>query len=112
MDRHVGLVVPTLGLQVLSRWPAGREHLAFYARNFSTVEVNNSYYRLPARTTFESWRMAAPDGFLFAVKASRYLTHMKLLKEPEEPLARLLGNAAGLADKLGPACFSSRAAGR
>jgi uncharacterized protein YecE (DUF72 family) len=82
-----------------------REHLAFYARHFSTVELNNSYYRLPARKTFEIWRAAAPNGFLFAVKASRYLTHMKLLKDPEEPLRRLLGNAAGLAEKLGPVLF-------
>jgi uncharacterized protein YecE (DUF72 family) len=82
-----------------------REHLAFYARHFSTVELNNSFYRLPARKTFESWGKVAPAGFRFAVKASRYLTHMKLLKDPDEPLLRLLGNAAGLGDKLGPVLF-------
>jgi uncharacterized protein YecE (DUF72 family) len=58
------------------RLPAG-EYLEFYARQFSTVELNYSYYRLPDRKTFENWRTSAPDGFLFAVKASRYLTHMK-----------------------------------
>jgi uncharacterized protein YecE (DUF72 family) len=82
-----------------------REHLGFYAQHFRTVEINYSYYQLPPRTTFEAWRATAPDGFLFAVKASRYLTHMKKLKEPEEPLHRLLDHAAGLGDKLGPILF-------
>jgi uncharacterized protein YecE (DUF72 family) len=82
-----------------------RDHLTFFAREFPTVEINYSYYRLPERRTFEHWRRVAPEGFLFAVKASRYLTHMKKLKDPAEPLARLLTNAGGLADKLGPVLF-------
>jgi uncharacterized protein YecE (DUF72 family) len=82
-----------------------REHLAFYARHFPTVEINYSYYRLPERKTFENWRLAAPEGFLFAVKASRYLTHMKRLKDPDEPLQRLLSNASGLGEKFGPVLF-------
>jgi len=81
------------------------EHLGFYARQFSTVELNYSYYRLPDRKTFEHWRASTPDGFLFAVKASRYLTHMKKLREPTEPLARLLAHAGGLADAFGPVLF-------
>jgi uncharacterized protein YecE (DUF72 family) len=82
-----------------------REHLPFYARQFPSVEINYSYYRLPDRKTFENWRLNAPDGFVFAVKASRYLTHMKKLKDPDEPLERLLSNASGLGEKLGPVLF-------
>jgi uncharacterized protein YecE (DUF72 family) len=86
------------------RLPAA-EHLPFYAQPFPTVEINYSYYQLPPRKTFESWRQRSPDGFVFAVKASRYLTHMKKLKDPEEPLQRLLDHAGGLEEKLGPVLF-------
>jgi len=82
-----------------------RDHLPFYASHFPTVEINYSYYRLPERKTFEDWRLRAPQGFLFAVKASRYLTHMKKLKEPDEPLQRLLHNAGGLGETFGPVLF-------
>src|ERR671936_628989 len=79
--------------------------LPFYAERFPTVEVNFSYYRLPERSAFEAWRQQTPSGFLFAVKGSRYLTHLKKLKDPEEPLRRLLDHASGLAEKLGPILF-------
>jgi uncharacterized protein YecE (DUF72 family) len=82
-----------------------REHLPFLARQFSTVEINYSYYQLPPRKTFEYWRRTAPDSFLFAVKASRYLTHMRKLREPEEPLRRLMDAAGGLGPKFGPLLF-------
>lgn len=82
-----------------------REHLDFYASRFSTVEINNSFYRLPPRETFDAWRARTPDRFLFAVKASRYLTHMKKLKDSKDALALFLGNAAGLGKKLGPVLF-------
>jgi len=81
------------------------EYLPFFATQFSTVEINYSYYQLPPRKTFEMWQRKAPAGFLFAVKASRYLTHMKKLKDPEEPLQRLMGNAAGLGNTFGPVLF-------
>ncbi len=81
------------------------EQLSFYAQHFPTVEINYSYYQLPPRRTFESWRTNTPDSFVFAVKASRYLTHMKKLKDPDEPLQRLLHNAGGLGPKLGPLLF-------
>jgi uncharacterized protein YecE (DUF72 family) len=84
---------------------AATEFLPFFATNFPTVEINYSYYQLPPRKTFELWRRKAPPGFLFAVKASRYLTHMKKLKDPEEPLDRLLDNASGLGRKFGPVLF-------
>jgi uncharacterized protein YecE (DUF72 family) len=79
-----------------------REWLERYAACFDTVENNNAFYRLPAREIFESWRDRTPPTFVMAVKASRYLTHVKRLKEPAEPVGRLLRAAAGLGPKLGP----------
>jgi uncharacterized protein YecE (DUF72 family) len=73
-----------------------------YAEAFATVEVNNAFYRLPERSTFENWRKRTPDDFCFAVKMSRYLTHIKRLRDPAEPVERFLSRAAGLGDKLGP----------
>jgi uncharacterized protein YecE (DUF72 family) len=73
-----------------------------YAEAYLTVENNNSFYRLPSRETFASWRERTPDDFVMAVKASRYLTHVRRLRDPAEPVARLLGAAAGLGAKLGP----------
>jgi uncharacterized protein YecE (DUF72 family) len=81
------------------------QQLPFYAQHFSTVEVNFSFYRLPERAVFEAWREQTPPEFLFAVKGSRYLTHMKKLKDPEEPLSRLMERASGLQEKLGPILF-------
>ncbi|WP_054812672.1 DUF72 domain-containing protein [Nocardia arizonensis] len=79
-----------------------RSWLEEYARGFSTVEVNNSFYRLPDRATFAAWRDRTPEGFRIAVKASRFLTHVKRLRDPDEPVRRLMDRALGLRDKLGP----------
>jgi uncharacterized protein YecE (DUF72 family) len=76
--------------------------LEHYAAAFATVEVNNTFYRLPERSTFEEWAARTPDDFLFAMKASRYLTHIRRLGEPAEPVARMLDHAGGLGRKLGP----------
>ncbi|MET9319118.1 DUF72 domain-containing protein [Streptomyces sp. NPDC003038] len=73
-----------------------------YTRRFATLENNNAFYRLPTRETFASWRERTPEGFVMAVKASRYLTHIKRLREPQEPVARLMDRAEGLGDRLGP----------
>ncbi|HEV7930895.1 MAG TPA: DUF72 domain-containing protein [Actinomadura sp.] len=73
-----------------------------YAECFETVEVNNAFYRLPSYEIFESWRDRTPPSFVMAVKASRFLTHIKRLKEPEEPVERLMRAAAGLGSRLGP----------
>ena len=73
-----------------------------YAESFDTVEINNAFYRLPERDTFAQWRARTPDDFVFAVKMSRYLTHIKRLREPAEPVARFLSRAEALGDKLGP----------
>jgi uncharacterized protein YecE (DUF72 family) len=86
-------------------YPAGvpqRRWLEHYASQYGTVENNNSFYRLPSRDTFAAWRDRTPDGFVMAVKASRYLTHIRRLRDPAEPVARLLGAAAGLGPRLGP----------
>src|SRR5258706_4914532 len=76
--------------------------LEHYAAAFATVEVNNAFYGLPERWTFEAWRDRTPDDFTIAVKASRFLTHVKRLREPREPVERLLSRAEGLGRKLGP----------
>jgi uncharacterized protein YecE (DUF72 family) len=79
-----------------------RRWLEYYATAFATVEVNNAFYRLPERTTFIGWREQTPDDFCVAVKLSRYLTHIRRLREPAEPVARFLDRAEGLDGKLGP----------
>jgi uncharacterized protein YecE (DUF72 family) len=78
--------------------------LSHYAQCFPTVEINRSFYRLPDREQFAAWaaQAAGHPGFVFAVKASRYLTHLKKLREPEEGLARLITAATGLGACLGP----------
>ena len=82
-----------------------RRWLEHYAAEFSTVEVNNSFYRLPERDTFRRWREQTPAGFVVAVKASRFITHLKRLKDPAEPVALLWERAGGLGDRLGPVLF-------
>jgi len=79
--------------------------LGYYASQFGTVELNNTFYRLPEKSTFAGWRAATPDGFTIAVKASGYLTHRKRLRAPAEPLARLFGRAAALGPRLGPILY-------
>ena len=76
--------------------------LESYADRFAVVESNNAFYRLPERRTFEAWAERTPDDFVMAVKLSRYLTHIRRLREPREPVARFLGRAEGLGRKLGP----------
>ena len=86
------------------RLPAAR-WLDYYARHFDTVEVNNTFYRLPERPALAAWRAEVPRSFLFAIKASRFLTHMKRLRDPEEPLLRLFSRAAALSRQLGPVLY-------
>ena len=76
-----------------------------YAGVFDTVEINNSFYRLPQTQTVRAWRLQAPADFLYAVKASRYLTHMRKLKDPAEPLALLFDRAHELGPHLGPVLY-------
>jgi uncharacterized protein YecE (DUF72 family) len=79
--------------------------LGYYAREFDTVEINNTFYRLPSAAAFERWRERVPPGFLYAIKASRFLTHQKKLKEPEEPLRRLIERVNHLGKAAGPLLY-------
>ena len=76
-----------------------------YLQHFDTVELNNSFYRLPTPEAFDCWRDSTPPNFVFAVKASRFLTHNKKLKDPENALDNLLPRATRLGKKLGPILF-------
>ena len=84
---------------------AGEHMLAFYARHFLTTEINTSFYHLPARATLKRWRDATPADFLFTVKASRYITHMKKLGDPRRSVSTFLRRIRILGDKLGPILF-------
>jgi uncharacterized protein YecE (DUF72 family) len=77
----------------------------FYSQSFDTVELNNSFYKMPSLKAFETWRDQTPAGFIFSVKAGRYITHMKKLKDPAEPVQRFMDRVVGLGDKLGPILF-------
>jgi uncharacterized protein YecE (DUF72 family) len=79
--------------------------LEHYAAEFATVELNNSFYRLPDADQFEVWAHRVPQRFRFAVKASRYLTHIKRLRDPKEPLRRLWSRARHLGVRLGPVLY-------
>jgi uncharacterized protein YecE (DUF72 family) len=79
--------------------------LSYYAERFNTVEANGTFYRLPEATTFAAWRRHTPSRFVMAVKASRLLTHMKRLRDPNEPLRRLFTRARALGDRLGPVLY-------
>lgn len=79
-----------------------RRWLEHYASQYATVENDGAFYRLPAKESFAAWQARTPDDFVMAVKASRYLTHVKRLADPAEPVARLVDAAAGLGGKLGP----------
>jgi uncharacterized protein YecE (DUF72 family) len=76
--------------------------LEHYAGRFVTIEVNNSFYRLPDARAFADWAVRTPDDFVMAVKMSRFLTHVRRLKDPQEPVARFLDRARRLGSKLGP----------
>jgi uncharacterized protein YecE (DUF72 family) len=78
---------------------------AHYAKHFNTVEINNSFYALPAEKTVIKWKESSPPDFVFAVKGSRYLTHIKKLKDPEEALSRFFGVMDHLDHKFGPILF-------
>ncbi len=84
------------------RKPRAHDELAFYAERFQTVEANGTFYRLPEAVTFENWARRTPDDFVFAMKASRFLTHIKRLREPDEAIQRMMERASKLGAKLGP----------
>ena len=81
---------------------AKKRWFAHYAAHFDTVEINNTFYRLPQGHVFTAWREQTPPGFCYALKFSRYASHLKRLKDPEEPIARFLERATRLQEFLGP----------
>src|SRR4051794_8288110 len=82
-----------------------RRWLEFFSRRFPTVEVNNSFYMLPKESSFERWRDETPPGFVVTVKASRYITHIRRLRDAGESLELFWSRAKLLGDKLGPVLF-------
>ena len=86
-----------------------REHFAFYAGHFDTVELNNSFYRQPPHERFAAWAAQAPDGFLFAVKGSRYVSHIRRLQVEQKSVDLVVESARGLGEKLGPILFQFQA---
>lgn len=84
---------------------AVKRWFAFYAEHFDTVEINNSFYRLPKPETFDGWAAQAPPGFRYAVKANRFLTQAKKLKDCEEPMARMMPAFRHLGETLGPVLY-------
>lgn len=82
-----------------------QDWLAFYMKHFDTVEINNTFYHLPTPQAFMEWRKAAPEGFTYALKGSRFITHLKKLNITEESLYLFLDRALLLGDSLGPVLF-------
>jgi uncharacterized protein YecE (DUF72 family) len=81
------------------------DFLSFYRERFSTAEINNSFYRLPSVEAVAAWRDGTPDDFLFAWKASRFITHLKKLKGVEDSIDLVFGRMAALGGKSGPVLF-------
>lgn len=84
---------------------ASEEFLPFYALHFGTVEINNTFYHLPTPHTLREWKKETPQNFLFTCKGSRFITHMKKLKDPEQSIARFSETITVLHHKLGPILF-------
>lgn len=83
----------------------GSKQFNEYKKYFDTVEINNSFYKLPAEKTFRQWYLAASKDFLFAIKASRYITHLKKLDVNNDSISLLLSRVNQLEEKLGPVLF-------
>lgn len=81
------------------------DQFSYYGKVFKTVELNNSFYHLPALSTFTEWRKSSPRDFIFSVKGSRYITHMKKLKVDKPSIRKFMSHAGRLKEKLGPILF-------
>ena len=84
---------------------AANRRLAYYQEHFKTVEINSSFYSLPSAASLRHWYESVADDFIFSVKASRYITHMKKLRDPRKTLKALMSRVEILNDKLGPILF-------
>lgn len=82
-----------------------KKWLEYYIEKFDTVEINNTFYQLPKESALKNWVETTPDDFLFTVKASRYITHMKKLKDPVEAFGKFRDRVELLGGKLGPILF-------
>ena len=82
-----------------------KDKLKYFSKHFKTAEINYSFYHLPRPTTYQKWYSETPEGFLFAVKASRFITHIKRLKGVKVAWKQFLDNAISLKEKLGPILF-------
>jgi uncharacterized protein YecE (DUF72 family) len=82
-----------------------KEMLPYYAERFRSVEINNTFYRMPKPALLEAWAMQVPEDFRFVLKAPQRITHFQRLKEAGDSVAYLLSVAGGLADRLGPLLF-------
>ena len=82
-----------------------RDYLPFYSTRFNSLEVNNTFYRLPLESTLSRWRDVTPKDFVFALKASRFITHIKRLDEPSKTVKPFLDRIGSLGSKLGPVLF-------
>lgn len=82
-----------------------QDKLRYYAGHFASVEINNTFYQLPRESSLKQWCDAVPADFRFSIKASRYITHLKKLKDPQEPLNSFLPTADALGDKLAVILF-------
>lgn len=84
---------------------SAKEWFDYYRKKFGTVEINNTFYNLPASDVFKNWQKQAPADFIYAVKANRYITHMKKLKEPESALKKFFSGVNLLKGNLGPILY-------
>lgn len=85
-----------------------KDFLSYYVTQFDTAEINNSFYRLPTEKAVKAWRDGVPDGFVFAWKVSRYITHMKRLKDIEDSITLVFGRMAVSTGPLVQCCSSFR----
>jgi len=107
----VSVIIGTSGWQyddwkdVLYPGVPRKRWLEHYASVFPAVEVNNTFYNLPKEKTFDDWASRTPDGFTFVCKASRYITHIRRLRDVAEPITRFVERASLLGEKLGPTLY-------
>lgn len=82
-----------------------KDHFSYYVKHFNTVEINNTFYSLPAEETFLNWKKKVPDDFIYVIKAYRNITHLKKLRDPSASLPPFFDRVALLGEKLGPILF-------
>jgi len=84
---------------------SSKNKLKYFSQHFETTEINYSFYRLPRLSTYQNWYEQTPEDFLFSVKVSRFITHIKRLKEVKGAWKTFIENSLNLKEKLGPILF-------